>query len=115
MRKDVSLLRRPGLLWLPAFVLPSMSYAQTIDLADKSTSLTDLFLRAVNWGLLAIILAGLLTMPLVGRSWYKRNRADHTWVDFFKSGNFAIRISIIILAFILWIFKIIDYVTHKFL
>lgn len=112
MKKDKHFQLESGITGLLLILSANTTLAQTLELADQSTPVSEFFLKAVNWGLLVLALVGLLIMPLAGLSWYKKNKADHMWIDFFKSGTFALRISVIIVAFILWLFKIVDFIVN---
>jgi len=89
---------------------PMISFAQAVKLADDSSSVADIFLKVINWGLILLVLSGLIMMPISGYLWYRKNRADHKWIDYFKSVNFIIQIIIVISAFVVWYFKIVNYI-----
>jgi hypothetical protein len=93
---------------LMAVFYPGASMAQVIVMSEDSVSAASIFLKIVNWGLVIIVLLGLVSMPVTGLSWYRKNKTDHMWIEFFKSGTFALRLIIIIFAFILWYFKLIN-------
>lgn len=92
---------------LAAFLYPGLSSAQAVTLASSVTPST-IFVEIINWALIIVVILGLLLLPLTGIFWFKKNRENHIWIDFFKSGSFWARVGIIVLAFILWIFKITD-------
>ena len=100
-------------VFLAVCLYPGFVPAQAMAVAESSISISSIFLKIVNWGLVILFLFGILLMPIAGFSWYKKNQADHTWIDFFKSGSFILRFIIIIAAFILWYFKVIERIIQS--
>lgn len=96
-------------------LLPGETMAQGVSLASDAVTPSSLFVTILDWALIIIVILGVVLMPIAGYSWFKRNRENHIWIDFFKSASFWIRIILIIIAFILWYFKIIDRIVNLIL
>lgn len=88
--------------------VPGVSGAQTLLITTNSGSFAGIFIKFVRWGLIILIILGVLTLPLTGYLWYRKNRENHFWLDYFKTKGFALRALIIVVSLVLICFRLTD-------